>query len=115
MLMRVPSGRGGGALPKLGFSRVVARVLALFLFFSLSVVAQVITFTNKAVTFTTLEGTVYRSVNLVKADPCSNAIETGWYRRSRKRLACKQSRQQLLQCGPLDGEYRGYRDAQLIL
>lgn len=40
----------------------------LFLFVSLPVVAQVITFTNKAVTFTTLEGTVYRSVNLVKAD-----------------------------------------------
>ena len=57
------------AMPKFGFSRDVARVVALFLFLSLPVVAQVITFTNKAVTFTTLEGTVYRGVNLVKADP----------------------------------------------
>ena len=70
MLIRVATKRGGGgAIPKFGFSTVVARVLALFLFLSLSVVAQVITFTNKAVTFTTLEGSVYSSVNLVKADP----------------------------------------------
>jgi hypothetical protein len=52
--------------------KTMLMVIALFLFLSLSVVAQVITFTNKAVTFTTLEGTVYRNVNLVKAD--SNGI-----------------------------------------
>jgi len=68
LLMRVPE-RRGRALPKFGFSRVVATVLAISLFLSLSVVAQVITFTNKAVTFTTLEGTVLNNVNLVKADP----------------------------------------------
>ena len=83
MLLRVSKRCCGGALPKFGFSKAVSRALALFLFLSLSAVAQVITFTNKAVTFTTLEGTAYSNVNLVKAYPMAYPgvvvqVEAGW-------------------------------------
>jgi hypothetical protein len=68
MLMTVATGRSAGALHKGDFSTAGIRVLALLLVLNLPAVAQVITLTNKAVTFTTLEGSVYRGVNLLKAD-----------------------------------------------